>query len=108
MRTKEKIIEILRDNIKVMPLGNQNYSFKLYFDKVANDIYSRFGIVGNKTIKEVINQLNILLISAQHLTVRDVSPSIIDVIKRLESIYKEKWNDAINTHNSKRINKQYN
>ena len=44
----------------------------------------------NKTIKEVINQLNILLISAQHLTVRDVSPSIIDVIKKLESIYKEK------------------
>lgn len=36
--TKEKIIEILRSKINVIPLGNQNYSFKLYFEEVADEI----------------------------------------------------------------------
>lgn len=41
MLTKEEIIQICRDSLTVTELGEDRYSFKLYFETVADKISSR-------------------------------------------------------------------
>lgn len=55
MLTKEEIIKICRDSLTVTELGEDRYSFKLYFETVADKISSRLDALVRQGVFQPMN-----------------------------------------------------